>query len=129
MIYIGEADGYTIYFDSKKKDLLKSKKSRLLNNEKTKNNSKYIILTLITLLLVGSFTGFFAKRQLFSGKYNDSILIILLLIWIFEFLFFNYYCSSCFIQGREGSGACNKKKNLAKLLIIVIYGIFSIAEK
>ncbi|MBC1491498.1 hypothetical protein HB825_15790 [Listeria booriae] len=87
IIYIGEADGYTIYFDTKKKYLLKSKKSRWLNNEKTRNNSKYIIFVLVILLLISSLVAFFAKDQLFSSKYTSGILIILAIIWVFEFLF------------------------------------------
>ncbi|MBC6310736.1 hypothetical protein HCJ66_14440 [Listeria sp. FSL L7-1582] len=87
IIYIGEADGYIIYFDTKKKYLLKSKKSRWLNNEKTRNNSKYIIFVLATLLLISSLVAFFAKDQLFSGKYTSGILIVLSIIWTFEFLF------------------------------------------
>lgn len=51
VIYIGENDGNAIYFDTKRNIPLKSPKSKLLNTEKTKNNSKHIII-LLTLLFI-----------------------------------------------------------------------------
>lgn len=87
IIYIGETAGYTVYFDRKRKQILKSKKSQWLSNKKTRNNSKVIILTLVAIILCGSVLTFFGKDQFFMGEYTIGILFFLILFWMFEFFF------------------------------------------
>ncbi|WP_167630349.1 hypothetical protein [Listeria valentina] len=87
IIYIGETAGYTVYFDRKRKQILKSKKSQWLSNKKTRNNSKVIILILIAIILGGSVLTFFGKDQFFTGEYTIGMLFFLILFWIFEFSF------------------------------------------
>lgn len=51
IIYIGDYSGQTIYFDTKKKVILKTKSSSLLNSEKTKNSPKQVVMIITGLIL------------------------------------------------------------------------------
>lgn len=52
IVYIGDYSGQTIYFDTKKKVILKTGSAPILSSEKTKNSPKLIVLIVLGLAIL-----------------------------------------------------------------------------
>ena len=105
VIYIGENEGNAIYFDTKRNIPLKSSKSKLLNTEKTKNNSKYIIVLLTLLFLFRETIYNFLSGVSFQGEYTYKTVIFLVILSALE----------CFILTMFVHRALYKNMNLTEL--------------
>lgn len=81
-IYIGETSRGVIYYDTQTGEILAANKSNLLNTEKSGQLNK-LIPYLIVLFL--SFGGLGITSFSF-GEYNKTILIILIVLWVLEFI-------------------------------------------
>lgn len=105
VIYIGENEGNAIYFDTKRNIPLKSSKSKLLNTEKTKNNSKYIIVLLTLLFLFRETIYNLLSGVSFQGEYTYKTVIFLVILSVLE----------CFILTMFVHRALYKNMNLTEL--------------
>ncbi|MCX0355729.1 hypothetical protein LI064_14515 [Clostridium perfringens] len=105
VIYIGENEGNAIYFDTKRNIPLKSSKSKLLNTEKTKNNSKYIIVLLTLLFLFRETIYNLLSGVSFQGEYTYKTVIFLVILSALE----------CFILTMFVHRALYKNMNLTEL--------------
>ncbi|WP_424554763.1 hypothetical protein [Streptococcus agalactiae] len=81
-IYIGETSQGVIYYDTQTGEILAANKSNLLNTEKSGQLNK-LIPYLIVLFL--SFGGLGITSFSF-GEYNKTILMILIVLWVLEFI-------------------------------------------
>lgn len=81
-IYIGETNKGVVYYNTRTGEILSSEKSKLINTEKAGNYNKYIPLIISLLILFGSL----GITAISFGIYNKTILGILVLLWILEFL-------------------------------------------
>ncbi|MTC89867.1 hypothetical protein GKS17_06155 [Streptococcus uberis] len=81
-MYIGETSRGVIYYDTQTGEILAANKSNLLNTEKSGQLNK-LIPYLIVLFL--SFGGLGITSFSF-GEYNKTILIILIVLWVLEFI-------------------------------------------
>lgn len=59
IVYIGDYAGKTVYFDTKKKVILKSKSTPLVNSEKTKNSTRNTVCLIIGLTVLQPFLRMF----------------------------------------------------------------------
>lgn len=69
-------------YNTRTGEILSSEKSKLINTEKAGNYNKYIPLIISLLILFGSL----GITAISFGIYNKTILGILVLLWILEFL-------------------------------------------
>ncbi|MBO0466069.1 hypothetical protein JZO73_00805 [Enterococcus plantarum] len=84
LIYMGEVNGETIYFDVKKKIPMKSPNSQYIDSKKTKKNNWWSSIILISLFIIISSISFFTKTSFLSGRYTYVTLTLIVIMWIFE---------------------------------------------
>lgn len=90
IIFIGEVNGCTIYFDTKNNLPLKAEKSKLLNTEKSKNNLKYLIPLIFSIGLIGKVLYDFFNKYLSSSENILKIAIFSIISGIFLCLFLTF---------------------------------------
>ncbi len=111
IIYIGEADGNAIYFDTKKQIPLKAPKSKMLNTKKNNNSSRNIIIILGIILLLGSLGSIITIRpNILSGKYTIDTFILLVLLWGIEFLFLSFLVYRALYKNQNKLSFANSKE-------------------
>lgn len=81
-IYIGETSNGVIYYNTKTGEILSANKSNLLNTEKSEQLNKFIPYLIVLFL---SFGGLEITSFSF-GEYNKTILMILIVLWVLEFI-------------------------------------------
>ncbi|AIX04799.1 hypothetical protein POF63_05460 [Streptococcus agalactiae] len=81
-IYIGETSNGVIYYNTKTGEILSANKSNLLNTEKSEQLNKFIPYLIVLFL---SFGGLGITSFSF-GEYNKTILMILIVLWVLEFI-------------------------------------------
>lgn len=86
IIFIGESQGKTIYFDTKEQIALEATKSRLLSTEKSRNNRLHIVMILALIPLIGPVGIRLLIQFFFSGGIylTRGLILWLFLIWLFE---------------------------------------------
>jgi hypothetical protein len=90
IIFIGQSSDNVIYFDIKNKTILKAQKNSLLDMEKTKNNTKNIVIILVTIPVVLSIVTGIVQISLGKMYYSHAVLILLAILWIIEATFLTY---------------------------------------
>lgn len=90
IIFIGQSGGNTIYFDKKSGNILKAPKSFLLDMEKSKHNTRKIIIILTTFPILLSLAG--GVANFFFGKiyYTATLFIFLMFLWSMETIMLTY---------------------------------------
>ncbi|HFI1051276.1 TPA: hypothetical protein ACGPFA_001027 [Streptococcus agalactiae] len=81
-IYIGETSNGVIYYNTKTGEILSANKSNLLSTEKSEQLNKFIPYLIVLFL---SFGGLGITSFSF-GEYNKTILMILIVLWVLEFI-------------------------------------------
>lgn len=87
LIYMGEVNGETIYFDVKKKISMKSPNSQYIDSKKTKKNYWWSSIILISIFIIIGSISFFTKTSFLSARYTHVNLTLILILWIFEVFF------------------------------------------
>ncbi|HEM9616328.1 hypothetical protein SUC37_02580 [Streptococcus agalactiae] len=81
-IYIGETSQGVIYYDTQTGEILAANKSNLLNTEKSGQLNKFIPYLIVLFLSFGSL----GITSFSFGEYNKTILMILIVLWVLEFI-------------------------------------------
>ncbi|AKI57440.1 hypothetical protein ACFKI6_05665 [Streptococcus agalactiae] len=82
-IYIGETSNGVIYYNTKTGEiLLSANKSKLLNTEESGQLNKFIPYLIGLFMLFGSL----GITSFSFGEYNYTILMLLIILWVMEFL-------------------------------------------
>ena len=90
IIFIGEVDGCTIYFDTKNNLPLKAEKSKFLNTEKSKNDLKYLVPLFFGIVLIGKVIYNFFNKYLSSSENISITAIFSIISGIFICLFLTF---------------------------------------
>lgn len=81
-IYIGETSNGVIYYNTQTGEILAANKSNLLNTEKSGQLNKLIPYLIVLFLSFGSL----GITSFSFGEYNKTILMILIVLWVLEFI-------------------------------------------
>ncbi|HEO1986315.1 TPA: hypothetical protein VAM89_002025 [Streptococcus agalactiae] len=81
-MYIGETSQGVIYYDTQTGEILAANKSNLLNTEKSGQLNKLIPYLIVLFLSFGSL----GITSFSFGEYNKTILMILIVLWVLEFI-------------------------------------------
>jgi hypothetical protein len=125
IIYIGEVAGDAIYFDTKQKQPLKAKKSKLLSNQKSKNSSRYIIYILLTLFMLGSIFNLLGNINDFYGVYTVGTLLRLCTIWFLEFVCLTFFTHRILYRNLKDAELASKHELGQAIRSNNIWNIFS----
>lgn len=108
-VYIGEAEGNTVYYDYENNIPVSVKKSKLLNNYKTKKNWKYIGFILGMIFLVRGIGFLVPEISFFNNRYTISTIIFLALLWVIECSFFSVITYQVLYKNVNLAQPTNKK--------------------
>ena len=109
IIYIGEANGQAVYFDTKNKLALAAPKSSLLDTKRSQKHWKYIIVLLIILFALRLIHYLVPLTNPFTTKYTLATLIYLFLIWSIEIIGFPFLIERALYKNVKTALPTNKQ--------------------
>ncbi|WP_419154973.1 hypothetical protein [Weissella minor] len=104
IIFIGKNGINNIYLNTKTRKIYRKKSNRILDMDRTKNNSKHIIVILMSLLLIAwimSITASHVKLQF--SVYTRTTLFMIGIVWVIECISLIYIVEAAMYGGLKPS--------------------------